>query len=144
MDLEDFSSDIAWIAKRLSISKSRAEIVIDGLLASGLIKRENGKLKKTAKQLTTTQDIQSIALRHSHKETLEMAVEKIESISIEDRFYSSNTIAMNRNKLSEAKNLIREFRRKLTALLEDGQKTEVYQFNFQLFPLTELKKETPK
>ena len=46
------------------------------------------------------------------------------------------TIAMDIEKLPEVKTIIREFRQKVTALLRDGKKTDVFQLAIQLYPLT--------
>lgn len=137
VDVEDFSEDPKWISRRLGITENRARIVLEHLLESGLLMRQpNGALKKVAKQLTTTQDQVSVALRRSHQESLEMASTKLETVPIEERFFSSSTIAIDKQQLPEAKELIREFRQKLSSLLTRGRRTDVYQFAVQLFPLT--------
>lgn len=137
VDTVDFSPNHKWIASRLDISEERARIVLEHLIEAGLLIRgKNQSLRKSAKQLTTSQDVQSAALRRSHKETLSMAATKLETVSLEDRFYSSSTVPIDKERLSEAKELVREFRKKLSGLLSKGKPSEVYQFAFQLFPLT--------
>ena len=46
-------------------------------------------------------------------------------------------MAISTAKLSEARKLIMDFRRKLCAFLEDGQRDAVYRLNVQLFPLSQ-------
>lgn len=138
VDVKGFLPDPEWIAKRLGITSTRATSVLNALVEAGLLERSKGRYRKTSKQLTTSQDVQSLALRKSHKESLEMAAVKLESIPLEYRFFSSSTIPVDKNKLAEAKDLIREFRKRLTALLSKDRPTEVYQFCIQLFPLTQI------
>lgn len=51
------------------------------------------------------------------------------------------TMALSLNKVPEAKTIIREFRQKMSALLKDGYKTDVYQMAIQFYPLTNTKKQ---
>ena len=93
-------------------------------------------------QLQTSEDIDSTVLQASHEEGLIMAREKLKEISVEERDFSSMTIAVDPKKIPQAKAIIREFQDKLEALMSDGDLSEVYQFNCQLYPLT--KKEIKK
>ncbi len=45
-------------------------------------------------------------------------------------------MAVDSEKIPEAKILIKEFRQKMSALLESGKKDEVYQLAVQLYPLS--------
>lgn len=56
-----------------------------------------------------------------------------------DREFTFITMAVDKSKMIEAKAMIREFRDKLCAYLEEGEKTEVYELAIQLFPRTKLK-----
>jgi uncharacterized protein (TIGR02147 family) len=141
MDTADFKCDLQWIAKRMSISEMRVTNVLERLIKASLLERtKNGHLKKTFKKLATPMDSVSRALRESHKEGFDLAKEKLESISPDSRYFGSSTVAVDLNKIEEAKSLIREFRRKLSSFLESGNSTEVFQISIQMFPLTELRK----
>lgn len=77
-------------------------------------------------------------------ETLEIGKNKLEEIEVELRDFSSATVAIDLEKLPEAKTIIREFRQKMSALLRDGEKTDVYQLAIQFYPLTENAKKSIK
>ena len=66
---------------------------------------------------------------------------KLDDVPVEFRDFSSMTIAVDPEKLPEAKAVIREFRQKMASLLRDGNKTEVFQFALQLYPLTDMNSE---
>lgn len=136
-NLKDFKRTKEEVAHRLDLTINRTEVVINNLMVCGLLEvGKDGKLSKVHSDIRTTEDITSQALRESHKETLQMGKEKLEQVAIELRDFSSSTLALDLSKLPEAKLIIREFRQKMAALLEDGERTEVYQLAIQFYPLT--------
>lgn len=136
-DVKDFNATIDEVSRRLNLTKTRAEVVLNNLLICNLIHRtENGKFQKTHSKVRTTEDVRMKALRDSHLETLEIGKIKLEEIDVELRDFSAMTIAMDLEKLPEVKTIIREFRQKMSALLRDGNNTDVYQLAIQFYPLT--------
>lgn len=137
-DLPLFEATITDVANRLDISPMRAEVVVQNLVISGLLtKDENGKLHRVHASIKTTEDIKSQALRDAHMETLQIGMKKLEEIEVELRDFSSSAMAIDVDQLLEAKTIIREFRQKMAALLRDGKnKTDVYQLAIQFYPLT--------
>jgi uncharacterized protein (TIGR02147 family) len=130
---------VETIAEKLEMKQERAQFVIDTLLAEKIIgKTDNGVFQKNVQKLTTSKDVPSGALRKAHQEILEIAGEKLEKIKVEDRFYSASTIAIKKQNLDDAKELIREFRGKLSKFIAGDGPDEVYQMNIQLFPLSTL------
>lgn len=139
-DLKDFDPSLHEIADRLDLTQNRADIVVNNLITAGLLAvNPDGNFSKVHDDVRTTEDIKNQALRDSHKETMKMGIEKLEEIEVDLRDYSSTTVAIDLNKLPEAKTIIREFRSKMSALLRDGEKTDVYQLAIQFFPLTKMK-----
>ena len=55
---------------------------------------------------------------------------------LEFREISSLSLAVDPDKVSEAKALIKKFKEELTELMTEGDVREVYQFNVQLFPIS--------
>ncbi len=139
-ELQDFLPTVDGVARKLKITSMRAEVVINNLLTCGLLNTNaQGELKRTHASVRTTEDVKSLALMESHKETLAMGMNKLEEIEVELRDFSSTTVAIDLYKLPEAKTIIREFRQKMEALLRDGDKTDLYQLAIQFFPLTDSK-----
>lgn len=139
MDLDEFVNTSDWISARLGISKIQVKGALDRLQRLNLIKINNQKKWiKTHDNLTTTQDIESAALKHSHKQTFEQLIELIDDIPVSERDMTSMTMAIDKSKLSEAKRLIKEFRRKLCDFMETGNRTEVYNLNIQLYPISKI------
>lgn len=139
-DLKKFKGTISEISERLGCTENRAEVVVDNLLTSGLLITDTkGVLKKRHAQLRTTEDISSQALRQSHKENLDIGKQKLDEVEVTLRDFSAMTVAVDLEKITEAKTIIREFRQKMSALLVNGNKTEVYQLAIQFYPLTKQK-----
>lgn len=141
METHNFQSEPNWIAIRLGISKLHSEQVLKRLEQVKLISFKKKTWIRNFESLTTSEDIVSAALQASHKENMEIAIRKLQNVPPAARDYSSITMAINPEKLPEAKALVREFRKKLSAFLEDGERSDVYRLSIELFPLTEnLKK----
>lgn len=141
MELNDFDPSPKWISSRLGITITQCEQAMERLKRTGLIEenKENGRLRSTGRNIETPTDIASSALKRSHRQTLEQAIQSLYDIPVEDRDITSMTMAISSKKLPEAKKLIREFRKKLAAFLEEGKADEVYNLNIQLVPVTVLK-----
>ena len=141
-DVPSFERTVEDVAYRLNIPMTRAEVVVDNLLVSGLlVLDEEGKLVSVHGNIKTTEDIKSQALRESHMETLKMGMKKLEEIEVELRDFSSMAAAVDLDQIMEAKIIIREFRQKMTKLLGNGKnKTEVFQLSIQFYPVTNITK----
>lgn len=142
IDTKEFRNDCQWMAQRLGTSVERMKVVVQNLKLIGLIEMSSsGHLKKLKKNVTTSSGINSQALKQSHKEGLVKALEKIESVPLEQRSFSSMTVAFNPKNIEKARDLIRDFRRSFSAIMEEEQGTEVYQMAIQFFPLTKIENE---
>lgn len=138
-DLTDFEPTTSYIMQKLDLTENRTEVVLNNLLTCGLLIRdEKGQLKKAYPDIRTTEDAKGEALNQAHLEELDLAKQKLHSIQKELRDYSSSTFAIDMNKMTEAKTIIREFRQKMTALLKNGEKTQVYMLAIQFFPLSQV------
>ena len=138
IETTDFRSDTSWISQRLGINEQRTKKIINNLISQEMLEYDQFKnLKYVHTKIGTPDDYVDIATRQAHKEKLDMAKEKLDEVPIELRGFFSETMAINMNKLQEAKELMREFKRRLAALLESGERQEVYHIAMQLFPLSE-------
>jgi uncharacterized protein (TIGR02147 family) len=137
--IENLFINSKTVVDKLGVTRERADVVLNNLLQAKLIcLNPEGALELAHSDVKTTEDIKSMALQKSHKETLEIGMKKLEEIEVELRDFSSSTLAIDLNKISEAKTIIREFRQKMTSLLRDGNKTEVYQLAIQFYPLSKI------
>lgn len=133
-----FRADPLWIAKRLGIKLNDAEQALERLQRLGLVQWSRGKktLKLLQGQLSTTDEIRSQAIRRSHQQDVELSSRALTEVPIEERDFTSMTMSIDSKKLPQAKKLIREFQRQMSAFLETGTKTEVYKLCVHLLPLS--------
>ncbi len=132
-----FKSDPKWIAARLGISPFEVTQAIDRLERLELLEKDKaGKIRKTEVNITASYSVPSAALRKLAKGLLEKAIDSLETQSIEERDVTNITMAIDPLLLPEAKKMIADFRRKLCAHLEQGNRTDVYTFAPSLFRIT--------
>jgi uncharacterized protein (TIGR02147 family) len=136
-----FKSDPKWIAKRLAISELLAKSSISRLLELGLMTQEvfgnNVTLRPTYKNLTTTSEVASRALRIAHTQDLDHAKNSLEKVPVELRDITSMTFSLDPALLPEAKLFLKEWRRRFSEQFEGkGTATEVYTLSLCLVPIT--------
>ena len=68
---------------------------------------------------------------------IKQSIDALFAVPVESRDITSMTMAIDKNKIPEAKRKIKQFRRNLCQFLESGEKNEVYNLNVQLIPLTD-------
>jgi uncharacterized protein (TIGR02147 family) len=138
---QDFNYDIQWMAKTLSLTQSEIKIAVERLLRLGLLEKQNGTLVKVHKALTNfTPGFTSSANKEFQRQILTKALAAIDEVEAEKKDITSMTMAIDVDKLPEAKKIITKFRRDMCAFLEEGEQTEVYNLGIQLYPITRNKK----
>lgn len=130
-----FRSEVSWIAAYFNLSTGVVQDALARLERHGLIDRKKRPWEVLEPNVTTTHDVPSTALRKAHRATLERAIYSLEHHGVEERDITGMTLTVPLHKLREAKRRIAEFRRSLTAFLEEEPGEEVYRLNIQLFPL---------
>ena len=136
METHDFQSDVAWIAGRLNLATEVVEDSLSKMLSYELIELKDGKYVPTHKNITTTHGIPSEVIREGHRQVIMQSLDSLDIDPNELRDITSITLPVNVANLPRAKEMARDFRRKIATLLEDGEKTEVYNICVQIVPVT--------
>ena len=105
---------------------------------TGFYARTNSKITTRDKQRTQA------ALVKWQKELREKAIQSLLTDPIEKRSMTSITMAIDPDKLSEARKYIDEFQEKLASHLESDEKKQVYQLTVSLFPIQVSKARSPR
>ena len=135
-----FKSDPNWIAARLGISPAKVEQALARLISIGILERAaDGTLTRIPQKFRTTDDVVDMSVRRSHEETLDLAKESLQENSIHERDFTHISLAVDPNKMSMAKELIRKFQDEFAKLVESDTQTEVYRLSMQYFPLSKIK-----
>lgn len=136
-ETQKFDGTLKNIQTQLGLTSSAALEGVSRLIRLGLL--ENSELphtyRITGKNFETTTDIPHALIRKFLNDGLKLAQSALAETPIDQRDYSSITIAINKSKIPAAKKMILEFRRKLAGFLEEGPKEEVYRLSIQLFPV---------
>ena len=132
-----FKNDITWIADKLCILESEAQEAIDRLIRLGLMLEKDSRLYKTEKFITNySEGMTSNALKELQRNVLKMGLDAIDDIPGEDKDITSMTFAIVPEKMPEAKQRIKKFRREISEFLERGAQQRVYQLGIQLYPVS--------
>jgi plasmid maintenance system antidote protein VapI len=134
----DFKSSPAWVASRLGISKKSASEALELLLRLDLLERDpkTKNLRATGERYEALSIVANPALRKANRQNLELATSALEEIEISKRDFTALTLCFDPERMDEARDLIKKFRRSFDKKMENGIKKEVYKLCIQLFPLT--------
>jgi uncharacterized protein (TIGR02147 family) len=137
-ELKDFKGTEEEICVRLGgkvvISEIRSAMI--RLLDLKLVKwSEDGKLEATFNRVTSKNDVANEGVKEYHRQVLDLAKIAIDEQGVQEREFQSFTMAIAREKLPLAKDMIRKFRSKLSKAVS-GDGDNVYQTSIQLFQLT--------
>ncbi len=138
--IKNNSSNPVWIAERLALTVEEVNQALQRLTRLKFIKIQKGKLIRTTHPLGTLRDIPSLAVKKHHTDNLKLASEALVNVPIEDRDYSSTTMAISKSQLKQAKEYLLKAKQKVGKILEKDEPDSVYVFSYQLFPVENYKK----
>lgn len=117
---------------------------IDLLIKLGLVvyNSHTGRLETKQGQIKTGTEEEHLLLQRYHQEVLEISKKSITEVARNDRDISTSTFRITRDQIESFKRQIYDFQMQLLAQEVDPEIAEqVYQFNFQLIPVTKSIKE---
>lgn len=143
--LKDFREDPQWIATCLNnqITPKEAASALKLLTDLKLLTRDaEGRLTQQARHITSGDEVASLSMTNFQREMIERAARSIDETPASRREIGSITFATSKERLREAKEMIREFRSRLAGFLaEEKDADAIYQFNIQLFNLSKVEEE---
>ena len=135
-----FDGDYEALGKKLqpSISAHEARKAVELLKRLGLVKKNAaGNYVQSTPLLSTGADNRSLHVARFQRATIALAAEALDRFSGEVRDSSTLTMTLSEESFRIARKEVRQLRRRLLALAEKDESVDrVYQFNFQLFPLS--------
>ncbi len=140
LEIPKISTQPDSLAKRLGIQVAQVKIALTRLEKLKLIEKKGGRFVLT----TTGVSIETLgydsAMRQFLEQNLEKAKESLLTVPAKMRELSLTTMAIDPDKIPEARETIKRFRREMSAFLESGKKKRVYSLAVQLFPLDKEEK----
>lgn len=135
----DFQSEKEWIATRLGITPTKAQMVLDELVQLGyLVRAEDGHLHHSGKAVAASDGVLNMALRRRHETNLDDARSSLFRDELDSRDFTFMTVAVDPKQLPIAKQMIRQFHNTLSDFFDTGDRTEVYEVCVQLFPRSRI------
>jgi uncharacterized protein (TIGR02147 family) len=142
--VKGFESNAAWVSEELGISLEQATSAVARLQRLGLLEiTKDGQWIKTDAKLAIPTTYSDKAMRDFQEQMIDKAREALQSPSPEDfaaRDISGVSMAIDPARLPEAKLRIQRFRRDMLEFLEEGESTELYRMNVQLFRLSKKRR----
>jgi uncharacterized protein (TIGR02147 family) len=139
-ETQGFRYDEAEICRRLRKKVSPIEVrsAVQRMLGLKLLVHdESGRLKATFNRLSTRDDVANEGAKKYHRSTIEAASEALD-LPLDRREFQSFSMAMRRDKIPLAKEMIRKFRSQFVkAVGAESDGDEVFQMCIQFFQLTE-------
>jgi uncharacterized protein (TIGR02147 family) len=141
INVEGFKEDPQWIANKIkpAITTAEARRALEDLQKLDLVRRDaNGKLVQSSPNLNTADEVTSSVVAQYHKEMLKKAVESIDRFPREKREISCATFSVTPHGARRIKELVQKFRQDILDITaQEVNPQNVYQLNFQLFPLSD-------
>jgi uncharacterized protein (TIGR02147 family) len=139
LELANFRATARNISSRLNLPLGITIECLARCEKLGLVRQENDRWVLITKNMAFTPSVPNPAMREHHKQYIQMGKDALDNVPMNKRDVSGISMAICSAKLPEARRMIQDFRRNLSAFLESGPKDSVYRLNIQLFPLTQEK-----
>lgn len=133
---EDYTAIVKCLSPAITLGQLKKSLKL--LEEIGLIKKDkSGKWVQSDPIIKTDPEVESLSIRNHNRKMIRLAEDAIESIAREDREISSMTLGISKKAFNEIKKKIQDFKDEILSdvLSDNSESEEVYQLNFQLFPL---------
>lgn len=130
---------IQQIAQRLSPVQKTEAVEASLLLMQqiGMIEATENQWKVRDSSISTGDNFISSSVIEFHKQVIELAKQSLDRHSKNDRDITASTVSLSKETLEKIRQKVKELRIEILALSDaDTNKQEVYQINFQIFPLS--------
>jgi uncharacterized protein (TIGR02147 family) len=133
--------DLDRLARRIHprITSAQARKSVELLLELGFIaKKDDGSYEQSSHFIGTEREVTSIGIRNHHAKMFELARDAMDTVSRDKREISSLTLSISDSSREKIKRRIQEFEDEIIQMVRgDRDADNVYQVNFQFFPLTQ-------
>ncbi len=138
VELPDYKNSSKWIGRVLNpqISSSDAADSMHLLKRIGLVEKKDGKYCSIDKTLCTDERVKSVKVVEFHRQMIQLGAESMTRFSGDEREVSGTTLRLNRSEIPHIVKMIRDLRKRVLSIAANSNDADqIYQLNFQLFPL---------
>lgn len=136
---DNFKEDLDFLSEKFQAPRPLIRMALNELKKSGFVKHENGQLRKQTRQMRIPTHRSRKIVREFHSQMLDKAKKELCKDGPEDfaqRLITGYTIAGNPARLEEAKTILQKALIDIAQVLCEGECTEIYQLQSQLFKLS--------
>ncbi len=128
--------DARWVARRLGLPVAEVNEAMSRMVRMGILEVAPA-LRQLSPPFEATSSIPSEAIRSYHRQSLRLALEKLDLLPNHRREFQSVTLALREPQLKTFRRLIDRFLNEASELADAGGEGEqVFHLNVQLFPVT--------
>lgn len=135
----DWKGDFSLLARSVNppIKTSQARESVELLLRLGFLKKDNGNFAQTSPDITTGAEVNSLLIRQLNREYARMGLEAIDRFPPSERDISSIIMGIPRSKLTEFKQAIVDFRKRIVGLADTESEgaDSFYSLVVEFFPV---------
>jgi uncharacterized protein (TIGR02147 family) len=134
-----FRPDPKYIARRIGISVPEARQAWEILQRLGAVEEKSGNWRKCTDHLRFPTTASEPAVRAYHSQTIPLALRELQRAGKNEfdcRLITGLSVAVNPEKIQDAKRHMQKALMEVGQILTDGECTEVYQVQCQLFSVT--------
>ena len=140
-----FDGDYNKLAKAMdpAITPKQARESVELLLKLGLIRKNErtGFYEYSDPHITTRDTVVAVAVNKYQRETMDLALKAHLVDERKQRDFSTLTIGVSEKGYERIRNELKDFRAHISRIVaEDNPADRVYQINYQLFPLSKIRK----
>ena len=137
--IKNFDEDYRWMARMLGINEFETKEAIARLIRLKILERDaNDQLALKKSYFDASPNVASLGIKHFKNQILEKTKMTLDE---PHHFFSSMTIAINEEKISEAKKEIKKFKTNMKNILGEGSKTRIYNLGIHFIPLSQSSNE---
>jgi uncharacterized protein (TIGR02147 family) len=137
---DGFSSNPQKIASRLGITTEEVKVAIERMIRLNLVKKVGDSIEKSNQNLSNfCPGETSAAHKLYQKQIIEKALKCVDECPAELKDITSISMAIDVDKLPQARKMIYAFRKKMCQFLENDKQAEVYNLSVQLFPISKVR-----
>ncbi len=145
LSLPDYKHSKKWLARILQPEVTEESVArsLEILEKAGMIQKEEGHWKSRDAVIKTERDVQSIKVTRYHNQMITLAQKALWQVPSHEREISGTTIRIPLEKVDDIKNRLYELRQSILQMAQESENADqIFQLNFQLFPL--IKTERPQ
>jgi uncharacterized protein (TIGR02147 family) len=141
IEILGFDGDFRRLARSVvpHIRPDQAKRSVDLLLRLGLIEKTGGgRYRQRAADITTGDEVLSVAVQRFQKDTMGLAADAIDRFGLDEREIATLTMGLSARGFETVKKELQTHRKHLVELARNDASAErVYQLNVQLFPVSQ-------